>query len=430
MAVASIRLALGMLALVLAATPCFYYIALLEDEHKHADAAAKAEVAAEVAPPDANSDHLDPATTLKLAAELAAAKKRVIELTAVVQHQSQELAAADEAAASAVASSARDTSSASIIPPVYGSNTEPLIKGLETCAEFRSGGNSSQLVMGPAGLFNTGTNYLEFLLRMNCRQRAKYLRQPHSKDSKDESSWVDEHDGPAQHWVRDVQWSGGGRSANLWQVPWGKHNPVIWRGIHYQPAFNISVNLVLPVMIVKDPLTWMKSMCRKPYGASFEGARLRRLVKTCPSPVKEGTQTNVSFQPNKVVAYKSLVHMWGEWVRAYADMKTPHLIVRYEDLLFNTEEVVKKICDCGGGVMVDGDFRQKSNPSKRGKEHQSIRQSMGEATTDRSKALAKTGDPAKRLEGYSANDLKFIRDSWDEELIKFFHYYHDVNDDL
>ena len=33
------------------------------------------------------------------------------------------------------------------------------------------------------------------------------------------------------------------------------------------------------------------------------------------------------------------MHLWSKWNRAYVDMETPRLIVRYEDLLFNPEEV-------------------------------------------------------------------------------------------
>ena len=56
-----------------------------------------------------------------------------------------------------------------------------------------------------------------------------------------------------------------------WQVPWGKHNPVQWRGQHFAPSSPRSQNVsyVLPVMIVKDPLTWFKSMCRNAYAARF-----------------------------------------------------------------------------------------------------------------------------------------------------------------
>ena len=49
----------------------------------------------------------------------------------------------------------------------------------------------------------------------------------------------------------------------LLQVPWGKHNPVDWRGLHAaQGLEGVDVDGVLPVVVVKDPFTWMRSMCR------------------------------------------------------------------------------------------------------------------------------------------------------------------------
>ena len=49
----------------------------------------------------------------------------------------------------------------------------------------------------------------------------------------------------------------------LLQVPWGKHNPVDWRGQHAaQGLEGVDVDGVLPVVVVKDPFTWMRSMCR------------------------------------------------------------------------------------------------------------------------------------------------------------------------
>ena len=35
------------------------------------------------------------------------------------------------------------------------------------------------------------------------------------------------------HHLKDAR---SGRLASLWQVPWGKHNPVEWRGEHFAPS--------------------------------------------------------------------------------------------------------------------------------------------------------------------------------------------------
>ena len=58
----------------------------------------------------------------------------------------------------------------------------------------------------------------------------------------------------------------------LEQVPYGKHSPVAWKG-KYHTGANVGrwttsgglleLKNMLPVVIVKDPLTWMGSMCRQ-----------------------------------------------------------------------------------------------------------------------------------------------------------------------
>ena len=65
------------------------------------------------------------------------------------------------------------------LPEFYGgingsdAKVAPRIVGLDTCARFMAtgGGRAAgvRLVAGPAGLFNTGTNLMEQLLRTNCK---------------------------------------------------------------------------------------------------------------------------------------------------------------------------------------------------------------------------------------------------------------------
>ena len=71
------------------------------------------------------------------------------------------------------------------LPPMYGGPaTKPKPLGLERCAAFRA-------TQGPrgrpavAGLFNTGTNFLMKLLRMNCDFPDACPAQPHIKVDKD-----------------------------------------------------------------------------------------------------------------------------------------------------------------------------------------------------------------------------------------------------
>ena len=65
------------------------------------------------------------------------------------------------------------------LPEFYGgingsdAKVAPRIMGLDTCARFMATGGGKaagvRLVAGPAGLFNTGTNLMEQLLRTNCK---------------------------------------------------------------------------------------------------------------------------------------------------------------------------------------------------------------------------------------------------------------------
>ena len=49
---------------------------------------------------------------------------------------------------------------------MYGE--EPIIEGLDTCKEYRTNVDAADRMIGPAGMFNTGTNLLWQLLKTNC----------------------------------------------------------------------------------------------------------------------------------------------------------------------------------------------------------------------------------------------------------------------
>lgn len=257
---------------------------------------------------------------------------------------------------------------------LYG---DPLILGLETCAHFRASVPAHERRWAPAGLFNCGTNTLLKLMHRNCQMRA------------------------------------------LWQAPWGKHNPVAWRGDHWAPQFRPPkqqprIDTVLPAMVIKDPLTWMKSMCRNNYEASFRHAASHHSPE-CPTPVDE-TATLVRFQPTKKLTYESLVHLWRDWNGAYLNVTFPRLIIRFEDLLFDTERTVTQVCECAGGTMRQP-FRQEEKQSKD--------ETAGHRgpVNDRDKALRLYGSRAERYKNYSPDDLAFIASVLaDSSLVDQFHY--------
>lgn len=262
------------------------------------------------------------------------------------------------------------TDNVGLLPSMYG-RVSPVIMGLEMCSAFRDSlhKDGNRIILAPAGLFNTGTNLLESLLRMN---------------------------GVFEQ----------GKTDMIWQVPWGKHNPVQWRGRHFAPSLvGTNVSQVLPVMVVKDPTTWMKSMCRHRYAASFP------IKPGCPSPVDIGVGVTVAWQPDRHYKYKSLIHLWSEWNQAYVDLapNTPRLIVRYEDLLFNAENTIKTICDCAG-VKTRPHFFQKEK-GKSGLGH-------GDGGNDRAKALETYSTKSYRFDGYTTEDFEYIHKNMNVKLAR------------
>ena len=144
---------------------------------------------------------------------------------------------------------------------------------------------------------------------------------------------------------------------------------------------NIKQTDFLPIVMIKDPITWMASMCRHQYES-----RWVHTPKHCPNLVPnrfdrryiDPTTQKVMYRTpgrgtielwvkfatqhghnapypdprNKTfIHYTSLVDMWNTWYGDWYDAKFPRLMVRFEDLLFHAEDVVSKVCKCGGGTM-------------------------------------------------------------------------------
>ena len=156
---------------------------------------------------------------------------------------------------------------------------------------------------------------------------------------------------------------------------------------------------VLPVVTVKDPLTWMPSICRHPYAVRFS---LKQRTK-CPLPLD--APVSVAYQKSQVVYYDNLVDLWSRWHGEYYEAQWPRLLVRFEDLLFEPRAVAGAVCDCLGGVLAStNDF--KIDGQKRGK---GTAFGHAEDTNSRAQALALYGSLVKRMEPYSTTDVAFVR---------------------
>jgi len=295
----------------------------------------------------------------------------------------------------------------SSLPPLsdledmYGS--EPVIIGLEKCSEFRSKYGPNEAFMGPAGMFNTGTNLLERLMVNNCHIPGR---------------------------DRTTRLLNGGHLVK-YQVPWGKHSPVNMRTKHVAAdAVGFDQEAFLPGLVIKDPYTWMDSMCRHKYAARWVDFK-----DHCPNLVptnneekekihgEESVTIDVRY-PYGVTHHTSMVDLWNTYYGDWINSDFPKVIVRFEDLLLHAEAVVEKICDCVGGTMepnnggfvIPGPFKyeQESAKTKGGKAHAG---SNGLVSS-----LVKYGTMSNRIKSFKPEDLEYARKELNKDIMAMFKY--------
>ena len=295
------------------------------------------------------------------------------------------------------------------IQSLYG--TKPYIHGLERCQAYRDAVDPEFRLMGPAGLFNSATNLASQLLRANCVNNARLKTRKYKRPAE------------APMGVKI-------------QAPWGKHNPVSWRLHHEAKVGGAGTNQedFLPIVMIKDPLTWMASMCRHSYEAKWrhypehcpnlvankfdKGKELGDII---PVFVKFATK-HIGDEPlpdpkNKTfVGYDSLVELWNRWYTEWMAADFPRLMVRFEDLLFHAEVTITQICDCAGGTMrprfryVEDSAKGASGPH------------AGSAGFLAS--LVNYGNSTKRMKDILTDeaDYEFAKENLDEKLMKDFGY--------
>lgn len=287
------------------------------------------------------------------------------------------------------------------IASIYGRT--PKIIGLESCETYRKAVAVRDVRIGPSGMFNSGTNLLAEVLEENC------------------------------HIPMD-SWGGKAKKPMLWQVPWGKHNPASWRTHNIAKAGGAGVNQldVLPIIIIKDPYNWMNSMCRHSYAANWNHSKTH-----CPNLVTHESElfhklvgyhhanhTNrvtVHYKPQNRTFHDSLVGLWNDW---YGDYKAithyPRLMIRYEDLLFHLQEVVTKVCHCGGGKIIhaNGTVSIQSDSAKGSK-------GAHEGANGLLSAVMQYGNSETRVKGFSVGDLEYAETMLRSDLMEEFGYkYH------
>merc|ERR1712048_36239 len=170
----------------------------------------------------------------------------------------------------------------------------------------------------------------------------------------------------------------------------------------------LNLEDVLPVMVVKDPLQWFQSTCRHQY-FSF-----RRQGRKCPGPL---ANTGGNHEGEE---FKSLPHLWSDFIMEYMDAKFPLLVVRYEDLLYDPVSLIGAICTCLGGKANEGKkFNILESAAKWGAGH-------GDYGNNRSQVGRYEKEAVRLRRELDAEDRRFLQKAIDERILDYFHYTLDV----
>jgi hypothetical protein len=106
--------------------------------------------------------------------------------------------------------------------------------------------------------------------------------------------------------------------------------------------------------------------------------------------------------------------VYNDWYNQYLlDAQYPRLIVRFEDLLLHTRQVVDTIATCVGAAPSSSSsaFSYQINSAK----------SHGSGT-GYVKAIFKTGDHAARVKSLTLDDVAYAGHHLDANLMQVFHY--------
>lgn len=171
----------------------------------------------------------------------------------------------------------------------------------------------------------------------------------------------------------------------------------------------------MPVVLIKDPYTWMGSQCRHKY-TTFWGHDEEHCPNLIRWRVKDRdvpSEVRVKYALEMKI-YESLLDMWNKWYEEWDDQTFPHLTTRFEDLLFHGEEVTRKACECVGGIFTD-DFQYVEDSAKPAR-------GIHKGANGLVKAMMQYGDPKKRLVGYTDRDRWYSSKNMDTALMSKYGY--------
>ena len=257
-----------------------------------------------------------------------------------------------------------------------------------------------------------------------------------------------------------------------WKPLTGKHHVISAQQDFEDPNWSETIEGIrdrLNLVIIKDPLTWFKSLCKASYEVKWHLPKFRN--RDCPFSISQNNGT-MSANMWHSVMFRSVVELWNWWYGTWSDSGVtisgnweptfefwqrslqdeyggdwhlwmeemlkkdwkyllhdvdenifnqsryytaadgiPHLIIRYEDILFQPRKLINRLCECAGGYIREGGpIIQQSAAKAHG------------AARGRHQALRTYGNPNYRLDGYSKEDIEFMKQTLNMTLLELFSY--------
>jgi hypothetical protein len=99
--------------------------------------------------------------------------------------------------------------------------------------------------------------------------------------------------------------------------------------------------------------------------------------------------------------FPSLVHIWNEFYSEYVAVDYPRIMVRYEDMVFRPEKMIREACACVGGEMKSENFTYSASENvKYGEKGHGEQEKAGLL-----EYIIKNGNASKRVQGLSEKEL-------------------------
>lgn len=137
-------------------------------------------------------------------------------------------------------------------------------------------------------------------------------------------------------------------NANAEETGVWKHANMAWVEANVPEAFNnLENHSVVPLVMVRNPLSWLQSIKKAPYELTSCVKGADWLQRPCVHKFPAGYVKHASGVPVEQATFVHLSGIWGQWTEAYVPALNHHfdqvIVVRYEDLVLRTRKVVTRL---------------------------------------------------------------------------------------